>query len=255
MRTARSGWIVGMIWIVGMMMMVWLGGCGGAGGGGGGGDGGLGDGGLGDGGTLFVLADEAPQWKPVAADFPVVQEADIEFKHEVRSQATVNAGTVRGIYQYGNNISDDLFMGLWRAVDGLEDRAYKFHVELEFASPYGSDCMVGGGASVDTKAGLFAAEPATKVGPANGLDYVLTTFDHGQQSQPGPSMPVLGNLLNGLIECDPSGTRWGTTTLKTEQPISVTPSGGRLYLVIGGDSAFESPHEVLYLRARLVEAQ
>jgi hypothetical protein len=44
-------------------------------------------------------------------------------------------------------------------------------------------------------------------------------------------------------------------TLRTETPIELAPSDGALELFLATESAFESPHEVLFVRVALIAAE
>lgn len=198
-------------------------------------------------GLEYRLATQAAAWSSVIVDYPQVQEADVKLVSEVRTITTAT-GPAEGIYRYQDNISDDLFSALWRTVDNLENRSYRFNIEVEFASNATSDCAIGGG-NVQLKAGLLTQAPQTEL---DGQGWVRAAFDHGQQSSPGATFPLMGQILNALPGCE---SKWAMVTRKTPEPIQIQPTDGKLILMVGTESAFEGFHEILFVRVTLSEAK
>jgi hypothetical protein len=199
----------------------------------------------------LVPVEEAGEWQGFVADYPDGQLGDVGLVTEPRTIAVAGLGEASGVYHFVNNISDDLFSALWRRVDGLEDRPYTFDVEVELATPYGAECQLGAAGNVFLKPGLSTAPPDVFIDEGG---WVRATVDHGQQSVEGPTFPILGDLTNDLPGCDPAGS-WGPIVGRTAEPIVITPVNGAIYVFLSTESAWEGPHELLWLSARLTERE
>lgn len=153
-----------------------------------------------------------------------------------------------GLYISGVNRSDDLFMFFKGPVDGLTPGVrYTVSVNLEIATNVPSGCFGAGGApgeSVWIKAGASTTEPT----PVREDSYLRMNIDIGNQSNSGESAVVLGNIANSR-NCE-SPRQWELKSFDeraTQVQVSVR-SSGRVWLLIGVDSGFESLTETYFTR-------
>ena len=191
----------------------------------------------------FIIKDEPSKWSTVVADYADGRFDDLNFVSELRTVTLQSGEEVTGIYQYGLNISDDLFKGVWRRIEGLPAGFQRLIVTATVATPSPAGCDIGGGANVYLKVGLFVEEPDTEI-----IDgYVHTTFDKGQQSVPGATMPVVGDARNEIPGCN--GQAWGVKSVQTSQPIEIeVGEDGIAYVVLASESAFEVGDDLVYLQ-------
>ena len=195
----------------------------------------------------FDFRSDTAGWVAGLADYPAGREDDVGFVADHRALPDP-LGPAPAFYHRGDNISDDLFMYFARRVGGLEP-ATVYHVSfrLEFASSYGQDCTVGAGSSVFLKAGASTIEP---VAAADSLGMVRLNIDKGQQQNGGANAVLLGDVRNGLPGC--IGVPYGRASRAGGETIAVRSSNaGDLWLLFGSESAFESVHELFFMRLRV----
>ena len=149
----------------------------------------------------------------------------------------------------GVNRSDDLFMFYKGPVDGLlPGGRYNVTVSVEIATDTPAGCFGVGGApgeSVWIKAGATAVEPL----PVPDGSYLRMNIDIGRQSNGGTQAVVLGDITNSR-SCEES-RQWERKPFPgrpTPAPISID-SNGRVWLLFGADSGFESRTELYFTRA------
>ena len=153
------------------------------------------------------------------------------------------------LFLSGVNRSDDLFMFFKGSIGGLSPGGrYGATVSVEIATDTPAGCVGVGGApgeSVWIKAGVTAVEPL----PVRDGSYLRMNVDIGNQSAGGAQAVVLGNVANSR-GCE-QPRRWERKPLpgrSTPTPISI-PSDGRVWLLFGSDSGFESRTEIYFTRA------
>ena len=160
-----------------------------------------------------------------------------------------------GLLVGGTNRSDDLFMFIWREVSGLvPGQSYWVSTEVTIATNVPAGCVgVGGppGEGVAIKAGASPVKPAKAISssPGSGGNYRVN-FD----KDAGP-LPIGGNQVFTIGDFSGGGgtCTQGVYALKTlsspanRVPTLTADSGGRLWIVIGTDSGFESRTEIYYL--------
>ncbi|HHU22202.1 MAG TPA: copper amine oxidase N-terminal domain-containing protein [Clostridiales bacterium] len=139
-----------------------------------------------------------------------------------------------GLYIASHNRSDDIFMGYFKEISGLEpNREYTFDVEFLLATDVeGGLIGIGGppGEAVFVKCGASTVKPEVVLENNN----FRINIDKGAQSDSGKAMRVIGNMAK------PNGAPEGFVFKRMEASFSVkTDSEGRLYLIIGTDSGFE----------------
>ena len=149
----------------------------------------------------------------------------------------------------GVNRSDDLFMFFKGPIGGLRPGAlYGVTVGLEIATNTPAGCVGVGGApgeSVWIKAGATAVEPL----PVREGAYLRMNIDVGNQSRGGAHAVVLGNIANSRsCEQPRQWERKSFQSLTTPEPISAPPDG-RVWLLFGADSGFESRTAIYFTRA------
>jgi hypothetical protein len=185
-----------------------------------------------------------------------VGDAGIRFLSEFR-RLPPPLDTRSGLLVAGTNRSDDLFMYIYRPVTGLvPGQRYRVNVEIAFATNVPPGCAgVGGspGEGVAIKAGATAVQPVKRV----ENNRVLTSIDKGNQVTSGRDMILIGNFAGGGGTC--TSGEYRVKTLSTASPQGPAPAPpadallltadaqGRLWIVIGTDSGFESRTEIYYL--------
>ena len=156
-----------------------------------------------------------------------------------------------GLLVGGTNRSDDLFMFIWREVTGLvPGQAYRVETEVTIATNAPAGCAgVGGppGEAVAVKAGASPVQPAKAV---NAFNDVRVNFDKDAGPLPvgGNQVFTIGDFSGGGGTC--AQPLYALKTLRSPAdriPTLTADSGGRLWIVIGTDSGFESRTEIYYL--------
>ena len=157
-----------------------------------------------------------------------------------------------GIYLYGQNSSDDLFMFLKVQVEGLKPKtAYQVDFSIDLASNTPEGLMgIGGspGESVFVKAGVTTDEPLIVT---DDQGWLRMNIDKGNQASEGEDMINLGTLANPNIDLDTfTGDEYATMTLTSEgRSFDVlSDDQGKVWLIAGTDSGFEGPTGVYYDR-------
>ena len=133
-------------------------------------------------------------------------------------------------------------------VSGLPPGAlYTVNVSVEFAANTPAGCVGAGGSpgeSVWIKAGVTAVEPL----PVRDGSYLRMNIDIGRQSGSGAQAVVLGNIANSR-SCE-QPLQWEIKSLQGSMPSPISiPSDGRVWLLFGTDSGFESRTEIYFTRA------
>jgi hypothetical protein len=187
-------------------------------------------------------------WQAGFSDYPQGREKDVQFIADHRSLPDTLSGSA--FYHQGNNISDDLFMYFTKEITGLEPGAeYRASFGLTFASNYGQDCDLGVGALVFLKAGAAGVEP---VGSPDSTGIVRLNIDKGNQQNGGANAVLLGDVRNGMPGCA-ADAPFAVASRDGETTIRVRADGtGRIWLIFGSESAFESEHQLYFTRLQAV---
>jgi hypothetical protein len=208
----------------------------------------------------FTFANNSDGFAADFAEYSPGQElgdAGIRFQSEVR-RLPPPLDNRFGLLVAGTNRSDDLFMYIYREVTGLvPGQRYRVQVDVTFATNVPSGCVGVGGApgeSVGIKAG------ATRVQPAKRIEgnRIVTDIDKGNQAQSGREMVLIGDFSGGGGTCTAGEYRLKTLTTASPPPppnpappadalLVTADASGRLWIVIGTDSGFESRTEIYYL--------
>ncbi len=197
----------------------------------------------------FSFADGLAGWEADYSDYRLGQEVSINFQFGFQ-RLPPNLNNLSGFFLSSDNRSDDVFMYIFRALDGLAPGSrWRVDFSLAIGTDAPSGCAGAGGApgeAVVLKAG------ATNVRPAKVVDassYVGVNFAKGNQSTGGANAVVIGNFAQD----QPGGACLNgpylrkTLTTAGAGPVVTADSTGRLWLVIGTDSGFEGFTRIFYL--------
>ena len=156
-----------------------------------------------------------------------------------------------GYYIISHNNSDDVFTFTKRQFGGFVAGAkYKLTFEMSYATSAATGCFGVGGARGDSiyMVGAANADEPKVVKQADGR-YRLN-FDHGDQANSGPQGKVLGTL--GIDGLDCMGNDFATATRKSDEAVTVqADKEGKLWIVLGTDSAFEGTNALYLLGAKV----
>jgi hypothetical protein len=156
-----------------------------------------------------------------------------------------------GLMITGNNLSDDLFMFLSKRLgpsNGIfPDQPYEVRFMITFASNVGEHCGgIGGspGESVYLKAGASGEEPEVVLDPLD--DHYRMTVDIGSQAEGGAAASVVGNIVNGTMNCFEGAPFVTVSRSHLHTSIVMSDHKGELWLLIGTDSGFEGRTTLYY---------
>lgn len=194
----------------------------------------------------FTFAAQDPAWTSAYADYTIGMEPSLAFS-ATWEQLPSPLQASSGLRHFSRNVSDDLFMYVWRRIDGLRPATrYRLGLTLTIATNAPRGCPGAGGApgeAVTVKAGLLAEPPAHRTDSGT---MVRTAFDKGDQSQAGATSTVLGNLAKPTGVCgDPPLYAEKTLTTDGTGVSATSDASGRLWLYFGTDSGYEG-HTALY---------
>ena len=186
-------------------------------------------------GQTFVFSGTFAGWKGDFTDYPVGAEQFYELAWGWENLPLAVDGTLdKGLYLSGNNHSDDLFMFVKYAIQGLDpETTYIIHfasVIIESDATAGRIGIGGApGESVFFKVGASTQEPQ-KVDVGG---FYLLNVDKGNQSQGGTNAVVIGNLAN------PS-EGYQVKEFCADNALAITTDAhGKLWIFLGTDSGFE----------------
>lgn len=154
-----------------------------------------------------------------------------------------------GFYLTSHNNSDNVMTYVKHQYSGFVPGAkYNLTFSLTHATDASLDCFGAGGsrgASIYMVAAASGDEPKT-VKQANG-EYRMN-LDRGNNAESGTQGKVLGLLGSEELEC--GGAGWAKVTRKLDDTIAVTADKeGKLWIVLGTDSGFESANALYLLSA------
>jgi hypothetical protein len=187
-------------------------------------------------------------WAAGFSDYPAADEAIYNLQSDYRTLPAPLDTSQRALFISGVNRSDDLFM-YWKGqiVGFSPGTRYRASFEVEFATNVPSGCVgVGGspGESVYVKAGATDIEPESV--RVNG--FYLMNIDKGNQAIGGENAVVLGDIANSQ-PCGEGEPQWELKQLSSMDSVEVTAdSDGRVWLLVGSDSGFESMTSLYYTR-------
>lgn len=190
-------------------------------------------------------------WQAGFADYPQAAREEDYTMQAVHSLVPPNLSPrTYSIRISGTNRSDDLFMFLKKQFAGLRPhQTYQLSFEIILASQYPQNAVgVGGspGGSVTLKAGASQVEPLPVLAQAD--NWWRMNIDKSNQSQSGRDMQVLGTI--GIAGSAFVYER--ITRSNQANPIRVqADEAGKLWLIVGTDSGFESTTTVYYDEIRV----
>ena len=176
------------------------------------------------------------------ADYPPANESIffLQSGHLPLPPATGASGG--GLFISGINRSDDLFMYYKGRITGLvPNTRYGAGFVLEVATNAPTGCGGVGGApgeSVYLKAGIMVVEPA---GVLASDGHLRMNIDKGNQANGGVDAVILGNVANSQ-PCGEDTPRYELKTVSSgnQEVVATADAQGRLWLLFGSDSGFES---------------
>src|SRR5438094_2143008 len=177
-------------------------------------------------------------WLGGDSEYAVAMATEVNFS--VGMQASPIPPHQMALHVFGNNISDDLFVYVTKELTGLlPNRAYSVHVEATLISDTGNV----GGSNHIIKLGASTVEPSSIVVIEDAAPYYRMNVDIGGPSTSGKNTVISGDL-SGTGAPNPE---LELLTFKTPRPVVVqSDANGKLWLLIGVDSAFEVLTEVYY---------
>ena len=197
----------------------------------------------------FTFDQSEEGWQPGFADYPEADRNIYELSagHEALPN-NLNAGS-KALRISGTNRSDDLFMFWKREVTGLvPNQRYSLAFELDLASQYPRNSFGVGGSP---GAGVFLKVGASVIEPQPVLDeggYWRMNIDKSNQAASGEDLKTIGDIgIPGetfayrIIQRSNADETFGVTTNAT----------GKLWLIVGTDSGFESTTTLYYDRIRV----
>lgn len=179
-------------------------------------------------------------WTFEAVEYPSNVDKEEWQINSVVGAEDFTGNNTNAFWLYGNNQSDDIFLYLYKDIEGLKkDTTYNATIKVDAVTPYGKESMGIGGspaASVYVKAGIVTVEPKPEKRDYQGSNYYLLPddIDKGQQSNGGEDLKLLGSLAdqqegeNGLYDLQYKLDTKFTTGDEAEA-----------WVVIGIDSGFE----------------
>lgn len=192
---------------------------------------------------------EDPEFNEIVSDVPenYMDDNFYEYTHEVVDSFDNEGKAIRII---GNNHSDDMFMGFYREVKGLEPNTeYILKLQFDLGTNVPKGMMgIGGspGTSVMVKAGFVSEEPQLVKDALNHIRF--ENVDKANQSQSGKDLKIVSNMEKAS---DDYTEEFEYKTI-ARYFRATTDENGLVYLLIGTDSGFEGISEVYYRDVKIV---
>lgn len=192
---------------------------------------------------VFNLEDDK-DFSDVVVDVPenYLENNFYEYKFEIAASPVENMGNAIRIE--GSNHSDDMFMGFYKKITGLEaNTTYIYKLSFDIGTNVSKGMMgVGGspGGSVYVKAGIIPEAPLTALNSLN--HYVFTNVDKANQSQSGTDLRVVSTMEKASDDY----TEDYEYKSVSNHFIATTNANGEAFILVGTDSGFESITTVYY---------
>lgn len=170
-----------------------------------------------------------------------------EYEFEISASPVKNMGNAIRIS--GSNHSDDMFMGFYKKITGLEANEtyiYKLSFDIGTNIPKGMGGIGGSpGSSVYVKAGIVPEAPLVEV---DQLDhYRFSNLDKSNQSQSGVDLKVVTDMEK---KSNDYSEDYEYKTI-VRHFIATTNENGEAYIIVGTDSGFEGLTTVYYDNIKL----
>ena len=187
-------------------------------------------------------------WTAGFSDYPPADEAIYHLQSDYRTLPAPLDTSQRALFISGVNRSDDLFMYWKGQIVGLSPGTrYRASFEVEFATNAPSGCVGVGGAPGEN---VWIKAGATDIEPESVLDgsFLIMNIDKGNQLTSGENAFVLGDVASSQ-PCGEGEPQWELKRLSSMETVDVTAdSDGRIWLLVGSDSGFESITSLYYTR-------
>jgi hypothetical protein len=183
-------------------------------------------------------------WSVDFADYPAGEESFYELAWGLRTLPSPLDTLAPALMVSGNNHSDDLFMFMKKCIAGLRPESsylVRFDVTLASNAPTGA-IGVGGppGEGVTIKCGVTTTEPGVVL---DASKYFRMDIDKGNQSGRGEDMDTIGHV--GVADTTTHYTLISRSN--AGRPfLASTDRDGKLWVIIGTDSGFESTTTLFY---------
>ncbi|MFZ6870699.1 hypothetical protein ACO0LF_01345 [Undibacterium sp. Di27W] len=151
----------------------------------------------------------------------------------------------KGLYTYGTNRSDDLFIYIKKKYSGFAPNTeYALSFQTTIVSNVASGCFGVGGSPGDSVWLFAGASPTEPLTVKNGDEFIMN-IDRGGQSGSGKYALVLGTIGNASTDC--GRAPYMEKKLSNQTPLNIkTDADGSLWLLLGIDSGFESTSHIYY---------
>lgn len=161
----------------------------------------------------------------------------------------------KGFYLSSRNNSDDVLTYVKRQVGGFVPGArYALNFELRYVTDAANGCMgVGGsrGEGIWMVAAASTNDIVLVTDPASGYQHL--NIDRGNQASSGKQGKVLGTQGADGLNC--AGGVFAAQVRKSSEAIEVqADQDGKLWVMLGADSGFESANAV-YLQGAVISAK
>jgi|LGOV01.1.fsa_nt_gb hypothetical protein len=193
--------------------------------------------------------EEDQDFEDIVADVPAnyLEDNFYEYKYGITTSPVENMG--KAIRIDGSNHSDDMFMGFYKKINGLEaNKTYIYKLSFDIGTNVSGGMMgIGGspGSSVYVKAGILSSAPISELNEQNY--YELTNLDKANQSQSGTDLKVVSNMKK--VSGDYSEAFEYKTVVN--HFIATTNELGEAFILVGTDSGFEGLTTVYYDNIKL----
>lgn len=199
----------------------------------------------------FDFNDGFQGWVADVSDYSTAEAGIIDFESGIENLPD-EIGNARGYFVTSSNRSDDLFVFLKRQLGPAQglvaNQEYNLTYTVRFASNAPSGCIGAGGSpgeSVYLKVGGSTAQPEP-LDPDNS-GFIALSVDKGDQSNGGAAATVIGNIANGDLCDDPTNAPFVSVIRVGQHENLVTADeNGKLWLLVGTDSAFEGITTMYY---------
>ncbi|MCH8620837.1 hypothetical protein [Undibacterium sp. TS12] len=151
----------------------------------------------------------------------------------------------KGLYTYGTNRSDDLFIYIKKKYLGFAPNTqYALSFQATIVSNVATGCFGVGGSPGESVWFFGGASPTEPLTVQQGDQYTMN-IDRGGQAGSGKYAQVLGTIGNTSNDCGKAP--YMEKKLSNQTPLNVTTGAdGSLWLLFGIDSGFESTSHIYY---------
>ncbi len=188
------------------------------------------------------FSSEPPGWSFGTSDFSS-ETKPTDVVTEYRTLPLPFSG--KGLYTYGTNRSDDLFIYIKKKYSGFAPNTeYALSFQATIVSNVASGCFGVGGSPGESVWFFGGASPIEPLTVQKGDEFVMN-IDRGGQSGSGKFAQVLGTIGNASTACGQAP--YMEKKLSNMAPLNVkTEADGSLWILFGLDSGFESTSHIYY---------